>query len=134
MALSVGGHAAAKALPSASFGNMAAYTFDALSRFWILSHIGMKVPTNSGMPKKNMVQNFGDAPTALPVWPIEFDALTPVHHASHGQTVETHGIPACSQTAETGMVVSGAEEVTTMSTPVDWMSWVVTWLATEGLD
>ena len=80
-----------------------------------------------------MVQYVGDAPTALPAGPIELP-VNPPHQASHGQTVERQGTPAPSHTTLTGMVVSGAEEVTMRSTPVCWINSVVTVLAIDGSD
>src|SRR5487761_2419364 len=65
---------------------------------------------------------------------MELPDLTPPHQASHGHTVDRHGTPAPSHTALTGMVVSGAELVTTRSTPLAWISCVVTCAATVGLD
>jgi len=67
------------------------------------------------------VQYSGGAPTALPAAPMELP-VNPPHHASHGQTVERQGTPAPSHTTLTGIVVSGAEEVTMRSTPVCWIS------------
>ena len=60
--------------------------------------------------------------------------MNPPHQPSHGQTVERHGTPAPSHTTLTGMVVSGAEEVTMRSTPVCWINSVVTVLAIDGSD
>src|SRR5277367_438428 len=95
--------------------------------------MGKKHSTNSGTPKKNMLQNSGDVPTALPASPMELP-VKPPHHASHGQTVERQGTPAPSHTALTGIVVSGAELVTIKSTPLDWISSVATWPAMDGSD
>ena len=60
--------------------------------------------------------------------------VKPPHQASQGQTVERQGTPAPSHTTLTGMVVSGAEDVTMRSTPVCWINSVVTVLAIEGSD
>jgi len=59
--------------------------------------------------------------------------VKPPHHASHGTTVETQGTLYCSHVVATGITVSGAELVSTRSTPELINSWV-TWTATFGCD
>src|SRR5262249_31878565 len=100
----IAGHAARKALPSASLGNIPATTLSVDTRF----HIGTKHPPNWSTPKKNVVVS-GNG------WGFFGSACREKYHASQGTTADTHGTPWLSQTVATGLVVSGVELVTIRS-------------------
>src|SRR5690606_37917975 len=93
-----------KALASVSLGQSAA-TF--LLPTSIRSHIGKKHWANSFMPKKNSVVYLKPSPLLL---------SRPFHHASQGAIVVTFGMPLASHWSATGLVVSGVDEPTIMST------------------
>src|ERR1700691_5417917 len=102
----IDGQPSRKAVPSASFGNISAMTLLVGMRF----HMGMKHLPNSGSPKKNV--------TLYLYFVVGFSGLPPrpAYQDSQGTTVATHGTPWASHATATGLVVSGAELVTIMST------------------
>src|ERR1035437_10253058 len=113
---------ARNAPPSESFGYISATTLFV----FIFSHIGTKQPANSLRPKKNIVvkvKGFGLAGFA---WRAK-------NHASHGTMVATQGTPLASQRVATGLVTSGVDEHSTMSTPALNSSWA-TAAARVGFD
>src|SRR4249919_2378651 len=94
-------------LPSASFGYMqATFLLAAGTRF----HIGTKQPWNSFRPKKNSVAYWNVVVGSAGLPP------RPAYQDSHGHTVDTQGTPCVWATTATGLVVSGVEVVSSMST------------------
>ena len=88
-------------------------------------HIGVNVPPNSAMPKKNIVVYVNWVPGLAP---------RPKYQASQGTTVATQGTPFASHTSATGLVTSGVEETTTMSAWLLRISSRATSEARLGLD
>src|ERR1700735_817627 len=96
--------------------------------FLTLFHIGAKQPCNSFRPKKNMVQYLNSVVGLSGLPP------RPAYQDSHGTTVDRHGMPIFSQTTATGLVVSGVDVVSIMSTLLDWISCSATCPARVELD
>src|SRR5437879_2429570 len=116
---------ARNALPSASLGYMqATFLLAAGTRF----HIGTKQPWNSFRPKKNMVQ-YANALVGLAGLPPR-----PPYQDSQGTTVDRQGTLWVWATTATGLVVSGVEVVSSMSTLSLRISWRATCEARLGSD
>ena len=133
MAPTVGANAARKALPSESFGYISATLELHLVVFWTRCHIGTNVPTNCGMPKKNIELYVGPVPVARALGGDRSRRRSRPTTPPTGTTVDRQGILYCSHVVATGIVVSGAELVKIRSTPELISSWV-TWTATLPSD
>src|SRR5487761_1297229 len=97
--------------PSESFGYISATTL----LVFIFCHMGKKQPANSCRPKKNMVVYLKGLVAVAP---------RPKNQDSQGTMVATQGTPLASQRLATGLVTSGVDAHSTISTPALISSWV----------